>query len=196
MEHSLGIPQGRRDDNDDDDDNEDDESNSFELPKNSKSGKRNGNVDSVTRSDIERILDSQQKIIETLSKEIKDLKEIRKSEAGTEVKEQIKRLEKLVEQKRKRAEQEEFHYELKKDMAEYVKGLGEILAGKRGNVNAYSEEIENLMQEAEDPYRVDVNLPEYESMPQNQQMPPQSKVPSKIKCHKLNRIKIFPIQLR
>lgn len=74
----------------------------------------------------------------------------------------MERLEKLIEEKRKRADQEEFHHELKKDMAEYVKGLGEILAGKKGGVQSYSEEVENLMAEADDPYgRVEANMPQF-----------------------------------
>lgn len=46
-------------------------------------------------------------------------------------------------------------------MAEYVKGLGEMLASKKGKVVSYSEEVDELMKQADDPYgRFDQNMPE------------------------------------
>lgn len=65
-------------------------------------------------SDITRILDNQNKIIDTMRKEIKDLKTMRRDEGEEQVRDQIKRLEKLIEKKQRRAEEEEFHYELKR----------------------------------------------------------------------------------
>jgi len=38
----------------------------------------------------------------------------------------------MITKKQKKAEEEEFHYNLKKDMADYVKGLGELFITKAG----------------------------------------------------------------
>lgn len=99
---------------------------------------------------MEQILKNQNKMIETLTGEIRGLKEQRNDEEQLGVQKQIERLEKLLEKKEQKAEQEEFQYQLKRDMAEYVKGLGEILAGQREEIHGPQDEVDALMGKAED----------------------------------------------
>lgn len=66
------------------------------------------------RADIANVLENQNRVIETLTNEIKDLKNMRRNEGEEQVREQVKRLEKLIEKRQKKAEEEEFHYELKR----------------------------------------------------------------------------------
>lgn len=63
---------------------------------------------------LEEILVNQNKMIETLTGELKSLKSQRQEEGQTEVQKQIERLEKLLEKKEMRSEQEEFQYQLKR----------------------------------------------------------------------------------
>jgi hypothetical protein len=53
-------------------------------------------------------------MIQELTREIKSLREGKDSEEQASINGQIKKLEKLLEKKEQRAEQEEFHYQLKR----------------------------------------------------------------------------------
>lgn len=63
---------------------------------------------------LEEILANQNKMIETLTGELRSLKDQRHDEGQVEVQKQIERLEKLLEKKEIRSEQEEFQYQLKR----------------------------------------------------------------------------------
>ena len=66
------------------------------------------------KDNLGKILDNQNKMIEGLSKQINELKNQKRTEGEELVQEQIKRLEHLIEKKQRRAEEQEFHYELKR----------------------------------------------------------------------------------
>ena len=63
---------------------------------------------------LEQMLVNQNKMIETLTHELKSLKGERQEEGREELQKQIERLEKMLEKKEQKAEQEEFHYQLKR----------------------------------------------------------------------------------
>lgn len=65
-----------------------------------------------------KILRNQNKMIEALTKEIRDLKDKKSDDDQVMVGKQIEKLEKLLEKKEQRAEQEEYQYQLKRVIRE------------------------------------------------------------------------------
>ena len=65
-----------------------------------------------------KILRNQNKMIEALTKEIRDLKDKKSDDDQVMVGKQIEKLEKLLEKKEQRAEQEEYQYQLKRVIKE------------------------------------------------------------------------------
>lgn len=79
---------------------------------------------------LEKLINDQSDALVSISDELKNLKKSQKKAGDKELKEHIKRLEKAISKKQKKAEKEELHYNLKRDMADYVKALGELFVTK------------------------------------------------------------------
>lgn len=95
---------------------EEDYSDEDDFKKSKKKSKKGREHEKSTKLNpkLENILTNQNKMIETLTKELRSLKDQRQEEGQIEVQKQIERLEKLLEKKEMRAEQEEFQYQLKR----------------------------------------------------------------------------------
>lgn len=93
-------------------------------------GGRGGNKESM--EELQKLVTNQTELLESISGELVKLKSVQKKENENELKQHVKRLEKMIAKKAQRAEQEEFQYNLKRDMADYVKGLGELFVTKTG----------------------------------------------------------------
>jgi hypothetical protein len=89
-----------------------------------------GNKESM--EELQKLVANQTELLESISGELVKLKSVQKKENENELKQHVKRLEKMIAKKAQRAEQEEFQYNLKRDMADYVKGLGELFVTKTG----------------------------------------------------------------
>lgn len=83
---------------------------------------------------LEQILINQNKMIETLTTELKSLKNHQQEEGREELQKQIERLERMLEKKEQKAEQEQFHYELKKVQSSDI-GHGRVCQRTWGNLS-------------------------------------------------------------